>query len=250
MYGSRGYYTSYYGMELKNFMNLGTASAALAFLGDEAGSALAGIESAASGSALAIVGTVASDELSAWALAGRTDTLASACSGSSRGSSSSSTSGVEDLTNLEVGAASVDAGVGSDEGRRGGAQPLGDGSASITGLDGSRASSSSTSSGSCGGGGLAGSGDTGSAGSVGSLDGDRSAVVGGSLSEAASSITGLGNDCAGALSGGESAAVRDTVKVLGARTSDELVAVGDTGKDGRRGDESESSDDKSGAHYD
>jgi hypothetical protein len=82
------------------------------------------------------------------------------------------------------------------------------------------------------------------------LDGDRSAVVGDGLSEAAAAVTGLGNDGTSALAGGEGAAVGCAVKVLGAGTSDELGAVGDTGEDGRGGDEGKGSDNKGSAHYD
>jgi hypothetical protein len=82
------------------------------------------------------------------------------------------------------------------------------------------------------------------------LDGDRSAVVGYGLSEATASVTGLSNDGAGAFTGREGTAVGNAIEILGARTSDELVAVGDTGEDGRGGDESESSDNKGSAHYD
>jgi hypothetical protein len=231
---------------------LSVASAALALLSDETGGALAGVEGAAAGSAFAIVGAIASDELGACRLAGRTDALAtSTSSGSGSSSSSSSTAEVEDLTNLQVGAASIDGWVGGNDSGSGGATGIGDSRASITSLDGDGSTSTSTSSGCSGSwGGLSWDWDTGGTGSVGALDSDRSAVVGDGLSEATSTVTGLSDDGTGALASGEGAAVGCAIEVLGAGTSDELGAVGNTGEDRRGSDEGKGSENESSTHYD
>jgi len=52
-----------------------------------------------------------------------------------------------------------------------------------------------------------------------------STVVGLSITEAATAVTGLGDDGAGALAGGEAAAIRGTVLIGCTRTGDELGAL-------------------------
>lgn len=191
------------------------ATSAVALLSDNCTCTLPGTEATAARIAVIITSTRTCDKLSAWGLARAA--VRGRGGGRSRGGSSSSpssTTNVESLTNLEVGAASVDLGVGGNDGSGSGATGRSDSSASITGLDGDGSSSSSTSSGGSSWGSLSWSGDTGSAGSIRALDGDRSAVVGDGLSEAAASVTSLSDDGAGAFARCEGTAVRDAIEIL------------------------------------
>jgi len=217
-----------------------TASAAsIAGLCDDGTGALASAEGTAVGRAVTVITTRAGDELSALGFA-----RAAGGSRSSLVACSASTTDLQDLTNFEVGAASIHAGIGSDESTSIGAIGRCDLGTGIAGLDRNSLPSASSSSSTVV---LTGGGDTRSTGSVRTLDSDRSAVVGDSVTASTTSIAGLGDDGAGALASGEGAAVGDAVKVPGARTSNELVAV--TRENGGRCKESHAGDDECSGEF-
>jgi hypothetical protein len=227
------------------------AATTITLLGNNGTGALAGPEATAARVALFITVAGAGNELSARGLAG---TTVRGRSGRSRGRGRSRTSTctyssaeVEGLTRLEVGAASVDAGIGSHDGRNGGATSGGDLAASITRLNDntSGGSSSSTSgSGRC----LSGNRDSSSALGIGTLQGDCSAVIGEGISEATAAVTALRDDGTGTLASGEGTAVGRAFSVVDAGTGNELAARGDTGenrsggKEGQVGNEERSRD--------